>query len=383
MGSTLECIDGVRCIDNNRENTSHQRTRVRSHTQSHAPLAAEACGSDSPGCVRKLHCSVLHQQAGPNTVNTAVQMSGQPNSTPGTTYPRQIEHPCRHSVTPFPYVRYNMVSTSTCLLNTGMGNPIIGSVCNEVESHTSTICVPYFRSIKHGSRCSVNELEGTVVIRIPTSSCVTTGAREGPTEPVRIDPHCPTLAPSNLVPTTLRNVGTISTPDTQHSSVTIRALRSDPSRYIQSPASAQPYDICYSPCIKTMSTTLQLPGFTVTSSWSHRSKEDGEQSSTSHFSTSSRSLQYHIIKALIRSFLLSQGGCAHTWQIRFDPCEAQHCISQHWDFNALTSNLWIPFFFVAEEDIQWWTSAHNVLRVAPVTPTEPDTQLFTDALNIG
>ena len=63
--------------------------------------------------------------------------------------------------------------------------------------------------------------------------------------------------------------------------------------------------------------------------------------------------------------------------------EAQHCISQHWDFDALTSNL-IPLPPPpAEEDLQWWKSAHNVLRGAPVTLTEPDTQLFTDASNIG
>ena len=244
LGSTLECIDSVRCMDNNRENTSHQRTRVRSHTQSHTPLAAEAYGSDSPGCIRKLHCSVLHQQAGRNTVNTAVQMdqeatphvSGQPNSTPGTTHPWEIERPCKHSVTPFPDVRYRMVSTSICLpsTDTGMWNPIIGSVCNKVESQTSTVCVPCSRSISHGSRCSVNELECIVSIRIATTSSVTTCAREGPTGPVRTDPHCPTLAPGDLVPTTLRDVGTISTPDAPHSSVS--ALRSDPSRYVQSPA---------------------------------------------------------------------------------------------------------------------------------------------------
>ena len=64
-------------------------------------------------------------------------------------------------------------------------------------------------------------------------------------------------------------------------------------------------------------------------------------------------------------------------------CETLHCISQHWYFNALTSILWIPLFPTAEEDVHWWTSAHNVLRIAPVTPTESDTQFFTDALNIG
>ena len=42
--------------------------------------------------------------------------------------------------------------------------------------------------------------------------------------------------------------------------------------------------------------------------------------------------------------------------------EAQHCISQHWDFNVLTSNLWIHLSPTAEEDFQWWKSAHNVLR---------------------
>ena len=67
--------------------------------------------------------------------------------------------------------------------------------------------------------------------------------------------------------------------------------------------------------------------------------------------------RYYKIKALIRSFLLSQGGCAHTWQIllglfasteklvplgRLHTREAQHYISQHWDFDALTSYLWIP-----------------------------------------
>ena len=114
-------------------------------------------------------------------------------------------------------LRYRMVSASICLPSTdsGIGNPIIGSVCNEMESETSTICTPRSRSISRGSRCSVSELEATVGIRIPTTSSVTTGAREGPTGPVRIDPHCPTLAPGNQVPTTLRDVGTISTPDIQ------------------------------------------------------------------------------------------------------------------------------------------------------------------------
>ena len=62
-------------------------------------------------------------------------VSGQPNSTPVTTHPQEIERPCRHSVMPFPDVRYRIVSTSIYLLSTdtGMGNPIIGSVCNEVK----------------------------------------------------------------------------------------------------------------------------------------------------------------------------------------------------------------------------------------------------------
>ena len=60
-------------MDNNRENTSHQRAQVGNHTLSHNPLAVETYGPDSPRCVRQLHHSVLHQQAGRNTVNAAVQ----------------------------------------------------------------------------------------------------------------------------------------------------------------------------------------------------------------------------------------------------------------------------------------------------------------------
>ena len=107
---------------------------------------------------------------------------------------------------------------------------------DEVESQTSTICVSRPRPISHGSRCSVNELEDTVDIRITTINSVTTGARESTMGLVRTDPHCPTLAPGNLVPTTLRDVSTTSTPDTQHSSVTIPASRSDPTRSVQYPA---------------------------------------------------------------------------------------------------------------------------------------------------
>jgi len=67
LWSTLECIDRVQCVYNNRENTS-QRTRVRSHTQSHAPLAAQAYGSDSPGCVRQFHYSYINKQGGTQSI---------------------------------------------------------------------------------------------------------------------------------------------------------------------------------------------------------------------------------------------------------------------------------------------------------------------------
>ena len=39
----------------------------------------------------------------------------------------------------------------------------------------------------------------------------------------------------------------------------------------------------------------------------------------------------------------------------------------HCDFDVSTSNLWIRLSPMAEEDLQRWTSAHNVLRGGPVT----------------
>ena len=51
LGTTLECIDNVQCMVNNRKNTSYQHARFSRHTQSHAPLAAEAYGPDGPGRV--------------------------------------------------------------------------------------------------------------------------------------------------------------------------------------------------------------------------------------------------------------------------------------------------------------------------------------------
>jgi len=66
-----------------------------------------------------------------------------------------------------------MVYTPICFPSTdsGMGNPIIGSVCNEVESQTFTHFFSHPRTISHGStpcRCSFNELEDTVDIPPPT-----------------------------------------------------------------------------------------------------------------------------------------------------------------------------------------------------------------------
>ena len=63
--------------------------------------------------------TVIHQQAGWNTINTAVQtdveatphVSGQPNSALGTTHPWEIERPCRPPVMPCPDVSYRMVYT--------------------------------------------------------------------------------------------------------------------------------------------------------------------------------------------------------------------------------------------------------------------------------
>ena len=85
-------------------------------------------------------------------VNTAVQtdqeatphVSGQPDSALGMTHPREIEHSCRHPVAPYPDVRYRMVSTSICLLSTdtGMGNPLTGSVYNKVESQLPLFAFP-------------------------------------------------------------------------------------------------------------------------------------------------------------------------------------------------------------------------------------------------
>ena len=145
----------------------------------------------------------------------------------------------------------------------------------------SIICVQRSRSISRGSRCSVNELEGTVGIRIPTTSAVATGAREDPAGPVRNCPHCDTLTPGDVVLTTLRDIGSITTPDNQQLSVAMISYqvdptssymlfskikpcmskyiplhptsRSDPSQSVQSPAT----------CVESIRDALCIRGFLI------------------------------------------------------------------------------------------------------------------------
>ena len=64
----------LRCVVDDQESTSHQCARVRGHTPNSAPLAEAAHGPKSSCCIRQLHGSILHQQAGQDTVNIAVQM---------------------------------------------------------------------------------------------------------------------------------------------------------------------------------------------------------------------------------------------------------------------------------------------------------------------
>ena len=103
-------------------------------------------------------------------------------------------------------------------------------------------------------------------------------------------------------------------------------------------------------------------------------------------------------RALICSFLLRRGGCAHTWQIllilfvstdktvllgRLHTREAQHCISQHWDFNVLTSNLWIPLFPHGGGRFPIVEVSTQCSEGSPSYSDKPHTQLFTNASNIG
>ena len=120
-----------------------------------------------------------------------------------------------------------------------------------------------------------------MAIRIPTTSAVATGAREDLAGPVRTDPHCHTLTPGDVVPTTLRGTGSISTPDNQQFAVTMNSYlvnttssdmlvskikpcmskyipvhptsRSDPSQYVQSPAT----------CVESSRDARCIRGFSV------------------------------------------------------------------------------------------------------------------------
>jgi len=175
-----------------------------------------------------------------------------------------------------------MVSAPTCRMSTDTCGEYPYWICLlQGGITTSTICVTRSRSISHGSRCSINELEGTVVIRLSTTSSVATGVQEGPAGPVRTDPHCHTLAPGDVVPTTLMDIGPISSTYTLPLSVTMNnylvgpansymlvskikpyiskciplhpTSRSDPSLSVQSPAT----------CVESIRDALYIRGFSV------------------------------------------------------------------------------------------------------------------------
>ena len=91
----------------------------------------------STACEKLMGLTVLVASAEHGQYSCATpHVSGQPDSAPNMTHPREIKRSCRHPVAPYPDVRYTMVSTPICLLSTdtGMGNPLTGSVYKKVES---------------------------------------------------------------------------------------------------------------------------------------------------------------------------------------------------------------------------------------------------------
>ena len=246
LGSTLGHVDSLRCLVPTRENTPHQCARVESDTTSHAPLAEATEKPHSPCCNRQLHGSVLHQQAGRDTVNVAVQtdqatttyVSARGHNITGSSHSREVECTGRCPVTSNSDVRDRVVVTSVRVPgdHTGMGNSHNGSVRHEMEPQASPVRVTRPRSFSHGSRCSINELEGNVGICLPSTSSVTTDPPEGSTGPVRTDTHRPMLDTSGLVSTPSRDADRFPSTDTQHSSVTVPTTRPGPSRPVQSTA---------------------------------------------------------------------------------------------------------------------------------------------------
>ena len=224
----LEPLDSLRYLVNNRDSTSHQCARVRgctpnsaplagvAHGPNSAPLAGVAHGPNSACCVGQLHGSNLHQQAGQDTVNIAMQMdkevtvladvlfrSTQVSGTEWSLHPSVFQAVIRELGIPF----LDLFATRW--------------------NHKLPI------SIGHVSGRTTNELEGNVGICLPTSSSVTTSSRESPTRLVRTDPHCLTLTTCNLVSTSHRDVGGFPFTDPQHPSITVATTRTNPSRSLQ------------------------------------------------------------------------------------------------------------------------------------------------------
>ena len=93
----------------------------------------------------------------------------------------RVECTCRCAVSSNSDIRDKVFLTSFCVPghHTGMRNPLTGSVRHEMEPQASPVSVPCPRSISHGSRYSVNKLEGIVGICLPSTSSVTTDPPEG------------------------------------------------------------------------------------------------------------------------------------------------------------------------------------------------------------
>ena len=89
------------------------------------------------------------------------------------------------------------------------------SVCNQIQSQVPVIRLPSPRFSGNGDRRSVNQLGGTVGLRLPSSSNIVQSSGQNETTQLSVDNHSAPVAQTSVVP---RSIGVVDTASIQASS---------------------------------------------------------------------------------------------------------------------------------------------------------------------
>lgn len=201
--------DDFRHLVRIRVESPHQQPGDEGGPASSQFLPVSPARTSCPTSLRQHHSDLSCSETGRDSLLVSVSGSAVTSSVVSVTsdvsqcqtHSRSSQCPCRQSFPSISGSADRMVSSSgsSQLCLSGTRDPYGRSVCHQVQSPSTSVCVPSSRPSCMGSRCSIPELELSGGLRVPPVRANSSSVEQDQDLLLQNHPHSPLVAPEVLV----------------------------------------------------------------------------------------------------------------------------------------------------------------------------------------